>query len=131
MYLEAHRTEHLSLLREWLERERPVAVGECVGAEFVEVVYALPERQTLVRIPWPEAGMTAGEAVAKSGICNAHPELEQAPLAIGVFGVVCDPSCPLRPGDRVELYRPLRNDPRAMRRARAASKPQKKPPQKR
>lgn len=36
MYLEAHRTEHLSLLREWLERERPVAVGECGLDYFVD-----------------------------------------------------------------------------------------------
>jgi putative ubiquitin-RnfH superfamily antitoxin RatB of RatAB toxin-antitoxin module len=101
------------------------------AAGFIEVVYALPERQTLVRISWSEGGMSAGDAVAASGICNSHPELEKAALVIGVFGVVCDWSRPLRPGDRVELYRPLRNDPRAMRRARAASTPQKKPSQKR
>lgn len=33
MYLDEHRTEHLELLSEWLERERPVAVGEC-GLDF-------------------------------------------------------------------------------------------------
>ncbi|MFC5577669.1 TatD family hydrolase [Lysobacter niabensis] len=36
MYLSAHRTEHLSQLREWLERERPVAVGECGLDYFIE-----------------------------------------------------------------------------------------------
>ena len=36
MYLDAHRNEHLSQLREWLERERPVAVGECGLDYFVE-----------------------------------------------------------------------------------------------
>lgn len=29
MYLKHHRPEHLALLREWIERERPRAVGEC------------------------------------------------------------------------------------------------------
>ena len=29
----AHRPEHLPLLREWIERERPVAIGEC-GLDF-------------------------------------------------------------------------------------------------
>jgi len=29
MYLDAHRPAHLDALRDWLERERPVAVGEC------------------------------------------------------------------------------------------------------
>lgn len=36
MYLERHREEHLSQLGEWLERERPVAVGECGLDYFVE-----------------------------------------------------------------------------------------------
>lgn len=36
MYLAAHRTEHLSQLREWIESERPVAVGECGLDYFVE-----------------------------------------------------------------------------------------------
>ena len=36
MYLDAHRNEHLSQLREWLECERPVAVGECGLDYFAE-----------------------------------------------------------------------------------------------
>jgi TatD DNase family protein len=36
MYLEAHRPEHLDELRDWIERERPVAVGECGLDFFVE-----------------------------------------------------------------------------------------------
>ena len=36
MYLEAHRPEHLPALRAWIERERPLAVGECGLDYFVE-----------------------------------------------------------------------------------------------
>ena len=36
MYLDAHRPEHLGQLREWIERERPLAVGECGLDFFVE-----------------------------------------------------------------------------------------------
>ncbi len=36
MYLDAHRPEHLRELRDWIERERPVAVGECGLDFFVE-----------------------------------------------------------------------------------------------
>ena len=36
MYLDAHRPEHLTELRGWIERERPVAVGECGLDFFVE-----------------------------------------------------------------------------------------------
>lgn len=44
MYLDEHRDEHLPLLREWIERERPVAVGECGLDFFVEGLDA--ERQS-------------------------------------------------------------------------------------
>lgn len=36
MFLEAHRPEHLAQLRDWIEGERPVAVGECGLDYFVE-----------------------------------------------------------------------------------------------
>lgn len=36
MYLDVHRPEHLEQLREWIVRERPVAVGECGLDYFVE-----------------------------------------------------------------------------------------------
>jgi TatD DNase family protein len=36
MYLAEHRPEHLNELAQWLERERPVAVGECGLDFFVE-----------------------------------------------------------------------------------------------
>lgn len=36
MLLAKHRPEHLDLLREWIEREHPVAVGECGLDYFVE-----------------------------------------------------------------------------------------------
>ncbi|WP_425606019.1 TatD family hydrolase [Lysobacter firmicutimachus] len=36
MYLDAHRPEHLRELRDWIERERPCAVGECGLDFFVE-----------------------------------------------------------------------------------------------
>ena len=36
MYLEAHRPQHLAELRDWIEREAPVAVGECGLDHFVE-----------------------------------------------------------------------------------------------
>jgi TatD DNase family protein len=36
MYLDAHRPEHLAELRHWIERERPVALGECGLDHFIE-----------------------------------------------------------------------------------------------
>lgn len=44
MYLAAHRPEHLDGLRDWIEREHPVAVGECGLDFFVEGLDAEAQR---------------------------------------------------------------------------------------
>jgi len=49
MYLDAHRPEHLDALRGWLERERPVAVGECGLDFFVEGLDADAQRLYFTR----------------------------------------------------------------------------------
>jgi putative ubiquitin-RnfH superfamily antitoxin RatB of RatAB toxin-antitoxin module len=89
-------------------------------AAAVEVVYALPARQRVVAVPLG-AGMTALEAVHASGLLAEFPELDAASLALGIYGRRVDGSQRLHPGDRVEIYRPLRIDPRAARRQAAVS----------
>ncbi len=91
------------------------------GSASVEVVYALPRRQRVVRVAMPPAGLSAAEAVERSGLLAEFPEIQERTLVIGVFGTVCDGSRALRDGDRVEIYRPLRQDPRTGRRARVAT----------
>lgn len=86
---------------------------------LVEVVYARPERQTLLTLE-VAAGTTAGEAVTESGILGYHPEIEWPGTPIGVHGRKVSPDQVLRSGDRVELYRPLTADPKEVRRRRAA-----------
>ena len=44
MFLTEHRPEHLDELRDWIERERPVAVGECGLDFFVEGLDADAQR---------------------------------------------------------------------------------------
>jgi putative ubiquitin-RnfH superfamily antitoxin RatB of RatAB toxin-antitoxin module len=87
----------------------------------VEVVYARADVQSVVRLALPSDGMTAAQAITASGLCGKYPELATGNLTVGIFGRPCEPTRVLQPGDRVEIYRPLRNDPRAMRRARAAA----------
>jgi putative ubiquitin-RnfH superfamily antitoxin RatB of RatAB toxin-antitoxin module len=90
------------------------------AAIAVEVVYAERGRQWLVPLRLP-AGTTAIAAVEASGLRLRIPALVVDPGSIGVFGRVVPPDTPLRDGDRVEIYRPLMADPKAMRRARAAA----------
>ena len=89
-------------------------------AAGIEVVYALPDRQDVVTMALPPEGLTALEACERSGLLDVHAELRTRPLVLGIFGKVCAPEHPLRSGDRVEIYRPLKINPRESRRGRAA-----------
>ncbi len=84
----------------------------------VEVAYARPDRQRLIALEL-EPGATAHEAVARSGILDACPEIDRDDLRLGVFGEPCAHTTVLRSGDRVEIYRPLQVDPKEARRRRA------------
>lgn len=81
----------------------------------VEVVCAEPERQTVIPLE-VEAGCTAGEALDRSGIFARHPGIDPAACAIGIFGREVAREWKLRAGDRVEVLRPLAEDPRERRR---------------
>jgi putative ubiquitin-RnfH superfamily antitoxin RatB of RatAB toxin-antitoxin module len=87
----------------------------------IEVVYALPERQTLIALT-VAGGTTAGEAVALSGILSAHPEIPGREPPVGIFGRLVGHDHVLDDGDRVEIYRPLVADPKASRNERVARK---------
>ncbi|MHA7815328.1 MAG: RnfH family protein [Pseudohaliea sp.] len=85
----------------------------------VEVAYALPERQLIVPLE-VTAGTTALEAAQQSGIEQEFPGLViDAGTSLGIFGQAVPPQQALNPGDRVEIYRPLKADPKAARKARA------------
>jgi putative ubiquitin-RnfH superfamily antitoxin RatB of RatAB toxin-antitoxin module len=89
----------------------------------VEVAYALPDRQRVVRVPL-QAGMTALEAVRAAALDQEFPELAGVIPALGIHGRRVEPAQLLRDGDRVEIYRPLKFDPReARRRAARAARP--------
>lgn len=63
-------------------------------------------------------GATAGEAVAASGLLQAHPGACGDALRVGVWGRPVGPDQALEPGDRVEIYRGLKADPKEARRTR-------------
>lgn len=106
--------------------DAPVAgPADAAASGRVEIVHALPERQRVIELPIPPSGLTAREAVDRSGLLAEFPDLAARPLVLGIFGTVCDGARQLRDGDRVEIYRPLKHDPRALRRERAASMPRK------
>ena len=87
----------------------------------VEVVYALPHDQRLVALELP-AGSSAADAVRQSGLPECFPEIDPEQSPLGLFGRHCDAQQVLRPGDRVEIYRPLQVDPKEARRLRARTR---------
>lgn len=85
----------------------------------VEVTYALPQRQDLVKLVLP-ATATVGAAIEVSGLLQRHPEIDlNGPNKVGVFGKLCKLDAELRDRDRIEIYRPLIADPKAVRKKRA------------
>lgn len=84
----------------------------------IEVVYACPARQCLVKLQVPD-GTTAVEAIAASGLKEAFPEMVVDQGALGVFSRKVGADYVMQPGDRLEIYRPLIADPKEIRRQRA------------
>jgi putative ubiquitin-RnfH superfamily antitoxin RatB of RatAB toxin-antitoxin module len=58
------------------------------------------------------------DALRKSGLAQRHPALNLADAALGIWGALARPDQLLRDRDRVEVYRPLRVDPKEARRRR-------------
>ena len=85
----------------------------------VEVAYALPEKQAIIPLQ-VLPGTTALEAAQRSGIAERFAGLDLDSARLGIFGKVVAADQVLAEGDRVEIYRPLKADPKEVRKARAA-----------
>ncbi|MEO0998718.1 MAG: RnfH family protein [Pseudomonadota bacterium] len=86
----------------------------------VEVVYALPDKQHVVTLD-VAAGSRVGAVLDTVSTRAPFAALDLAAAAVGVFGEVVDRQHVLRDGDRLEVYRPLKFDPRERRRELAAA----------
>lgn len=87
---------------------------------WVEVIYAEPRRQTIVRLELP-AGSTLQQAVDASGLLAKFPDIDVANRRLGVYGKISKLATVLSAGDRVEIYRPLLTDPKESRKRRAVT----------
>ena len=66
-------------------------------------------------------GATVHDGLRESGLLQRHPTIDLASHKIGVWGKLKGLDDILRDGDRVELYRPLKVDPKEARRQRYRS----------
>jgi putative ubiquitin-RnfH superfamily antitoxin RatB of RatAB toxin-antitoxin module len=85
---------------------------------WVEVAYATPDRQVILRIEVP-VGCTVAQAIDLSGIREKFPGMKVNRDEVGIFSRKVPLEQVLLEGDRVEIYRPLIADPKEARRARA------------
>ena len=85
----------------------------------VEVAYALPDQQVILELDVP-VGTTVEQAIKESAVLGAYPEINLEKNKVGIFGKLTKLITELKPGDRVEIYRPLIADPKEVRRQREA-----------
>lgn len=69
-----------------------------------------------------DPGATIGEAIEKSGVLEAFPDINLTTQPVGIFAKKKTLDTVLRARDRIEIYRPLVADPKESRRKRAAKK---------
>jgi putative ubiquitin-RnfH superfamily antitoxin RatB of RatAB toxin-antitoxin module len=87
-----------------------VTVVQALADEAIEVALLLPE------------GATIADAIAQAGANLRLAVADLSRCAVGIYGKRARRDTVLADGDRVELYRPLKVDPKQARRQRATGK---------
>lgn len=72
----------------------------------VSVVYASQTNPEWIELDVHEDCLLQ-EAVEASGLLTHHPEIDLQQMRVGIFGKLATTDSPLKPGDRVEIYRPI------------------------
>jgi putative ubiquitin-RnfH superfamily antitoxin RatB of RatAB toxin-antitoxin module len=90
----------------------------------VEIVYAQPRRGIIKSLLLaPDATIADALAEAASGQDFLGVDLANSP--VGIFGKVARRDAKLSDGDRIEIYRPLQEEPKLARRKRSSRKASK------
>ncbi|MFP3019549.1 MAG: RnfH family protein [Arsenophonus sp.] len=90
----------------------------------IKVVYALPDKQFLLHVKLLEVS-SVEEAIIQSGILSLCNDIDLSKNKVGIYSRPVKLTDILFDGDRVEIYRPLLNDPKEKRRNRAKKIKQK------
>lgn len=87
----------------------------------VEVAYARPDGAFCIPLELAP-GSTVADAIRQSGLLEQCPEIDLSVNRVGIFANLCELDHEVTAGDRIEIYRPLKIDPKETRRRRAASR---------
>jgi putative ubiquitin-RnfH superfamily antitoxin RatB of RatAB toxin-antitoxin module len=88
----------------------------------VAVAIAFADRQEVIDLEVRDAA-TVEEAIAAARLDARLAGVDPAAFRVGIWSRPASLASVLREGDRVELYRELKADPKDMRRRRARLKP--------
>lgn len=84
----------------------------------VYLCYVSPELQFELNFPY-QSGLTVAQLLTHAALNQQYPNITFDQMPVGIWGKIISLDTLLKPGDRVELYRPLLIDPKAARRLRA------------
>lgn len=84
----------------------------------VEVAYAEPQRSVVKSFSLPPEALIA-DALRAAAADQEFTGIDLSAAAVGIFGKVAPREQPLKDGDRIEIYRPLAEEPKLARRTRA------------
>ena len=90
----------------------------------VEIVYAQPQRSITKPLTLPPGALIA-DALKLAAQDEDFQGVDLANAAVGIFGKVAPRDQALKDGDRIEIYRPLLEEPKLARRQRASRKASK------
>ena len=86
----------------------------------IGVAFSEPAQQLWLRIEVPDES-TVQAAIEQSGILAKFPHIDLAECKVGIFGKMAELDATLKPGDRIEIYRPITADPSTVPRRVMAS----------
>jgi uncharacterized protein len=101
----------------WCGRKRSTV--RSLSVLRIEIVYAQPQCSLVKSLSLP-AGATIADALSLVASDQDFRGLDLASCAVGIFGKVARKDQQLMDGDRIEIYRPLIEEPKLARRKRAS-----------
>jgi uncharacterized protein len=87
----------------------------------VEIVYARAQHRVAKALQMP-AGSSVGDALKLAALDADFGALDLTNSPVGIFGRPARKDQGLKDGDRIEIYRPLAEEPKLARRRRVAEK---------
>jgi putative ubiquitin-RnfH superfamily antitoxin RatB of RatAB toxin-antitoxin module len=90
----------------------------------IEIVYAQPQHSIAKSLSLPPGALIA-DALKLAALEEDFQGADLANATVGIFGQVASRDRLLKDGDRIEIYRPLHEEPKLARRNRAGGKASK------